>query len=318
VSNFNGQIEFDVETLEPGLVEMYEQGRGGQRQSYYQRIIRVEGSKKAAEHIKNYATLGPLTQMTHGGNVPSDTFVTGYKTNFVHKKYGKIIGIDIESWEDDQYDVVRKAPKMLGRSVELTKEQVAHAPFNLAFTGTGLALSDGVTLVSASHPLTKVGGVTSNVLGTARDPGYLAYLELLEMLHTQLDAAGQPLIFADLPKIWLVNPAFAQEAWQAVQSTTAMVVASLGTNTLNSNSAIPNPGKNYGPVTVIADPFFTDTNASLMFVTPDNLEAVMYIRKETGLRVYEKENPEVIFAQTTLRTSAGFHDWRGVAGTPGT
>lgn len=311
---FNGQVEFDVETLEPGLIEMYEQGRSGQRQNFYSRIIRVEGSKKAAEHIKNYATLGPLTQMSHGGNLPQDTFVTGYKTNFVHRKYGKIIGIDIESWEDDQYDVVRKAPKMLGRSVELTKEQIAHAPFNLAFPTTGLTLADGVTLINANHPLTKAGGVFSNVLATPRDPGYLAYLDLLELLHTQPDAANQPLVYADMPKVWLVHPTFAQEAWQAVQSTTAMSVS----GSANANSAIINPGKNYGPVTVLPDPFVADTNSSIMMVSPDNLEAVMFIRKETGLRVYERENPEVIFAQTTLRLSAGFHDWRGTAGTPST
>jgi hypothetical protein len=303
-------LPFGAHLLEPGIKENFELGLDGSRPTYFDQLLRVESSEKAKETLRSYANLGAMSSMAHGGYIPSDTLVNGYPTVFTHVKYGKVIGIDKESWDDDQYDVIRGAPKMLGESARVTKEIIAHAPFNQAFA---TALGDGVVLCSNAHPLPKAGGTDTNLLGTAGDPSYSTFVGMAKLLQLQKDAAGNPVEFRDAQKIWLVHPNYWDVAVQAVGDVALGLASSPAT--ANANSGIKNPWA--GNIRVIASPWLTDLNASFLIAAGKH-RGYFFVRKDaTSPKVWDEPNPEVVYAAVTGRFSAGFADWRGLVGTPG-
>jgi hypothetical protein len=303
-------LPFGAHLLEPGIKENFVLGLDGSRPTYYDQITRVEQSEKAKETLRSYANLGAMASMNHGGYIPSDTLVNGYVTTLTHVKYGKVIGIDKESWDDDQYDVIRGAPRMLGESARVTKEIIAHAPYNQAFA---TALSDGKVLCAADHPLPKGGGTDRNLLATAGDPSYSTFVGLAKLLQLQKDAAGNPIEFRDAPKIWLVHPDYWDVAVQAVGDVALGLASSPAT--ANANSGIKNPWA--GNIRVVASPWLTDANSSFL-IAQGKHRVYFLIRKDTtSPKVWDENNPEVTYAAITGRFTSGAADYRGVVGTPG-
>lgn len=307
------QVGFSSAVLEPGIRKYFQQGMTGDEKTIFDKYLNVETSEKRDAKYRSFPTLGAMASMSNGGDIPADTLVDGYATTISPTKYGKVVGIDKESWDDDLYDVIKKLPTILGRSVRVTKEIVAAGLFNAAFS---TALSDGVALISALHPLAKAGGTTSNVLGTPADPSYSTWAGLNALLITQKDGAGQPMFYLDKPKIWMVHPDFYDVAVQAVNSGTAITVAGAA----NTNSGIINPWSSgsAGSTTVLANPYLTDLDASFLFVAPGSHEARLVIRKDAGApKVWDENNPEVVYAAATMRLGVGAADWRGFVGTAG-
>jgi phage major head subunit gpT-like protein len=305
------QTNWNQNLLEPGIRYYFMLGRkAAMGEAIYTRLLNTENSEKAKETMRSYANLGPMVGMSHGGTIPADTMLDGFPMIFQHVKYGKIIGIDAESIADDQYGIVKKMAGLLPRSVQVTKEILGHTPYNNAFTTN---LSDGVPLIANNHPLIKAGGTASNILPTAFDPSYSCFSALATMLQTQRDAAGQPLMYADQQKIWLVHPDFYAPAIQAVDSTSTAIVE--GSGTANANSALVNPWK--GKTTVISSPYLTDNDASFMIVVGGH-EGYFFTRSESGTpETWMERNPEVQYSKVTGRYSMGFADWRGIAGSAG-
>jgi Mu-like prophage major head subunit gpT len=304
------QIGFSQATLEPGVRYFFEQGRKGEDSSIFNTILNVEGSTKWRETLRNYSGLGAMAAVGHGDMIPTDTVLDGFLSQFTHTKYGKIVGIDRESIDDDQYGIVKNMGTLLADSVRYTKEFVAHRPYNEAFA---VNLSDGVPLISASHPLTKAGGVASNILGTAADPSYAGWAALNTALITQPSGARVPKFFLDAEKIWFVHTDFYDVAVQAVESSSTPIIA--GTGTTNANSGLKNPWS--GKTTIVASPYLTDTDAHFL-IAKGRHEGYMFVRRDANAPESKMEyNPEVMFSKVVLRLSSGFADWRGVVGSQG-
>jgi hypothetical protein len=304
------QVGFSAELLEPGIKDYYQQGLEGDRKTYYDQILRVESSQKAKETLRSYANLGAMTSFHAGGYIPSDTVVDGYASVFTHAMYGKVVGIDRNTYDDQQYRVLQDIPQMLGTSVKVTKEILGAAPFNQAFATT---IADGKVLCASDHPLTKSGGTASNVLATPGDPSYSTFVGLAKLLQVQQDAAGNYIEFRDAQKIWLVHPDFWDVAVQAVGDVALGLASS--PSTANANAGIKNPWS--GGVTIIANPWLTDADASFLIASGKH-RGYFFVRREANApKVWDENNPEVVYASAVARYSTGFADWRGVVGTPG-
>jgi hypothetical protein len=318
MATYAAQVGFDLQTLEPGIKYFFKQGENGEIRLKGSEILKWEGSQKAKETIRSFSSFASMSQMQHGGVIPSDTLLPGYSTVFTHGKYGKVIGLDKESWDDDLYDVIRRTPELLGDSLRYTKELIAHAPFNLAFAAGGTVLGDGVSLINANHPLTKIGGVFSNVLGTPQPPSYGSYASLHRLLQIQKNSAGMPIDYQSKPKLWIVHPDYGDIARQVVGSSSGMYVQQ--TATQNANSNVINPW--YGNVKVVESPYLTQNTSHFLMIASGHY-GYFFTRTEANMpnvndrSVWEEPNPEVVYAKVTLRASSGFADWRGIVGTFG-
>jgi hypothetical protein len=305
------QVGFSQAILEPGVRYYTEIGRKAGDKTFFEQLLTVEGSTKAKETIRNFASFGAMTSVGHGQELPPDQMLDGYQTVLTHVKYAKVVGVDKETIDDDQYDIVRRMGTLLGRSIRVTKEIVGHLPFNRAFD---LNLSDGVPLISASHPVLRTNGLASNVLAPAGDPSFQTWSNLNTLLLTQKDSAGFPLFFLDAEKVWLINPAWYDIAIQSVNSSTAITFA----GSVNPNASIINPWA--GKTSVIASPYFdydAEGDASILFARGAH-EGYMFVRKDAGSpESWTEKNPEVMYTKATMRLSSGFTDWRGVVGTAG-
>jgi hypothetical protein len=109
-----------------------------------------------------------VPQKAQGAGVTYDSEVQGPTTRYTNVAYALGYIVTHEELMDDLYEAVSKTrASALARSFRQTKERVGAGVYNRAET-SGYTGGDGVTLLSASHPLTS-GGTASNKLAVAAD-----------------------------------------------------------------------------------------------------------------------------------------------------
>ncbi len=118
-------------------------------------------SRKGFEEDVGISSFGLAQIKPEGTGVNFDTETQGFITRYTHITYALGFIVTKEAFEDDQYDVVaERRARSLAFSMRQTKENVAANVYNRAFNSSYVG-GDGVSLVSASHPLV-AGGTSSN------------------------------------------------------------------------------------------------------------------------------------------------------------
>jgi Mu-like prophage major head subunit gpT len=125
-------------------------------------------SRKQYEEDVGISSFGLAVIKPEGSPITYDSEQQTFTTRYTHIVYALGFIITREIMEDDQYDVVgqRKA-QGLAFSIRQTKEVVGANVYNRAFNSSYVG-GDGVSLISASHPLF-AGGTFSNQISTAAD-----------------------------------------------------------------------------------------------------------------------------------------------------
>lgn len=126
----------------------------------FSRIFNVKKSTKAKEYDYHVAGTGVWEEKSPSGSIAEDTIADGEEVTYIHKAYAKMISVERELADDDQYHIIEKLPRSLGRGCRVTVEETAISVINDGFSTNGY---DGVPLFSASHPLLK-GGTASNIM----------------------------------------------------------------------------------------------------------------------------------------------------------
>lgn len=138
--------------------------------------IYMDEHKRKAEIFPNYMlvqdhdkqtvtenVLGPLGEWTSQTEGEDNTFAAmtqGTEVTVSHTTYKQAYGISQEMMEDDQWSILKTAPKLIAQGGRSIAESVASAAFDNAFTsGTG---SDGSYLCVTSHNLINSGSTGSN------------------------------------------------------------------------------------------------------------------------------------------------------------
>lgn len=307
------QADFSVRDLEPILNEFYLRGRGGQEKMYWSEIYGApQGSVKQKETISNFSALPGLIGFNSGQLIPGMLLKDAFTTTFTHRLFGGVVGIAQETFDDSQYKIPQKAGMMLGRSDRLCVERVAHEPINLGFSAN---LADGVPLFSAAHPSVN-GGPLGNNISVAADPSFTALDNHMAVLNFMTDDAGNPIVFRDIPKLWIVHPIFEGAALQAANSISTAFVVGSGVGNANSGLVNPYKGQGMGAVKVMADPFIDDNDSSYLLALGAH-EGRVFSREDAALNTWKENNPRAIFSSKIRRLSSGFTDYRGISGNTG-
>lgn len=133
----------------------------------YSQFFNVETSDKAFEKVQQYTGFPKAAVKEQGQEAAFSQMFQGYQTEFTHFTYAIGAVVTKELVEDDRYNIVKRIPKLLSRSMRELEEVVAHGVLNSAFD-SNYTFSDGQPLISSAHPLVG-GGTASNRPSTYAD-----------------------------------------------------------------------------------------------------------------------------------------------------
>lgn len=274
------------------------------------KIFNIQSSDKAYEKDTSVSGLGKLVQKPEGDAIVYEAPTNGYPVTYSHLTFGKGEGITYEMYEDDQYNIIKKAPSRLARAKMRTREQFGADIFNFGFTygGGGSALfngGDGKALFATDHPL-KNGGTQSNYTTADLDEDSLE-TALVTMRATKDNKGELQMV---MPDTLIVPPALEKEARILLESQQR---TGTGNNDIN-----PYKGKLNLVVWDFLGSAAGGSDTAWFVVDSSQHELNWFNRDDRGI-----EGPEYDFDTKTAkwsvvcRWSAGFSDWRGVYGSKG-
>lgn len=272
----------------------------------FTRIFNVLSSDKSIEQFSQVSGVGRFAQIPEGANVRRDQSVQGFKSTFVHARWGLAVPVSKDVVEDDKWDLIGTMHKDLGWSCAETQELDAVSTFNSGFD-TNYPGPDGVPLFSALHPLYKVGGVQSNTLPVAADLDMLPLQQMLTAFSLQRRASGE---FIHLSaKNLIVHPS---NLWLAHALTRSTDDPSTADRSINPLGAAPD-----GIPTPFSYKYLTDTDAWFLTCEPSDTGLVWFWRKPPYTTSWTDDDNEVGLTAMRYKKSHGWNSFYGVFGTPG-
>lgn len=286
--------------LEPGFRDIFD-GAYAEIPEVFPQLFHVETSNKQDEKMSGSTGFGLLQQTDEGGAVDYEDPIQTYDKTFTHLKYTKGFKVSEELWEDDQYNIIKRKPAMLGRAARRTAEYYAASVFNNAFSTSYLG-GDAKPLFSVSHPRADGGTAQSNASATGitlteenLETGRLAAKE-------QLDDKGQKI--QTLPDTILVP--------NDLEKTANIIMSSA----LRSGTADNDFNFYRGKFKVVPWEWITSTTA--WFLIDSNMHELYWFWRvkpefkqdvafDTGMGLYK----------CRARFSYGWSNWRGVWGSKG-
>lgn len=241
-----------------------------------------------------------LFQTTREGEVaPLDDFRQSYNKTYRMLKYAKMCAISKEMVRDEKWGLIGKMIKSIGRSAKEAQLVNAFSVYNNAFSSS-FPGSDGVALISASHP-SQI-GVQSNTLAAQTDLGETALKEAERVFISTQDQVGKRINI--MPKVLLVAPF---NMHLAQELTLSPFLPGTANNNINS----------MGRYKVVVAPWLADSDAWFLQADPVN----------HGLRIYERQPLETesemdkkaftLYYIADYREAVGADIWRGIVGTDG-
>lgn len=275
-------------------------------------IFDVQSSDKAYEKDISVSGLGKLVRKAEGDAISYESPVAGYSTLYTHLTFGLGETVTYEMYQDDQYNVIKKAPARLARAKMHAREQFAADIFNYGWTYGGgrdtlFSGADGKALFATDHPTKDANGLTLGNSTTADLDEDSLETALVTMRATR-DNKGELQMIQ--PDTLLVPPALEKEARILLES-------QLRTGTGNNDI---NPYK--GRLKLVVWDYLGSAagGSDTAWFVLDSKQAQLnfFNRDDRGI-----EGPEYDFDTKTAkwsvvaRWSVGFSDWRGVYGSKG-
>lgn len=131
-------------------------------------LVDEETSDMNYEEEVKITSFGLAPVKAQGAGISYDSEMQGQVTRYTHITYALGYIVTMEELQDNLYEKVSKTrAAALARSHRITEEIICADIYNNAFD-TNFDGSDGVPLLSASHPNT-TGGTFSNILASAAD-----------------------------------------------------------------------------------------------------------------------------------------------------
>lgn len=273
--------------------------------SLYTQFFELDTSDKAFEKEQQITGFPIAGIKDEGDETPFSRMYQGAQKEYRHLTYGIGAIITREMAEDDQYNAIKKVPKLLSRSMREVEEVVAHSILNNGFTAPasgGTPTVDGVALYSTAHPLIN-GGTESNTLTVAADLGQTSFENACQDVLDFQDDQG--LIHGARVKKLVVPTSYNYLAKKLLE--TEKVIGSFN----NDKNIIAGEG-----IKLVVSPYLTDTDAWFLITDVDN-GLKFYTRREAELdrdNDFETDNLKI---KTTKRFSVGNTDFRGSYAVPG-
>lgn len=274
----------------------------------WSQFVRSETSTRSIEQFSQVSGVGLFSKLTEGQPVGYDQPVQGFKSTFVHTRYGLGVKVSQDTIEDDQHGLVAEAHADLGRSCRESIEIDVASIFNNGFDGTNYPGPDGKALFASDHPLIKAGGSQSNLLSVAADLDVSSLQLALTDFETMKDSAGRR-IRMPLPRL-VVHPS---NRWNAAEILKGDMRSDTANHTINAFKYAE--GGNMMEFKVWQ--YLTDPDAWFLCGSPrDTKIAVFWRRKPYSKADFDFDTETGKFAMR-YKKSQGWWDFYGVYGTPG-
>lgn len=227
-----------------------------------------------------------------------------FQQRYLYKVYGLAFALTKVLVEDgDHVRVGQTYAKHLAQSLVETKETLAANILNRAFNGSYLG-GDGVSLVSASHPI--VGGVFSNQLATASALSQTSLEQLLIQIRNAVDNNGKRIRLT--PKKIVTGPSNVFQAEVLLKSVLRSGTADNDINPVKSMGLLDGGQANLSRIT-------SSTMWGIQTDAPEGLKLVMRRGLEKSMEGdFETDSMRY---KATERYALGWTDPRGFFATPG-
>ena len=274
----------------------------------WSKLVDVYQSDKAFEKFQGVTGYGLAGVKDQGGMIPYRDKFQGFPREIINVTYGIGSTITYEMMRYDQYNLFKKIPTELAKSVRQTEETVVGNLLNNGFsTATNPTLTaDGLSLLNASHLLAASAGQTvRNTPTTASDLSQTSLEQARIDISNFLDDQGLPIQYMAKK---LVVPRESVNLAEKILGTEYEVET--GNNTINPVSS------SRQPIELIVSPWLTDTDA--WFVKTSCEDGLVFT--EVDPVMLDRDND---FDTKNLKFSAmrlfgvGAVDWRGYYGSPG-
>lgn len=289
--------------VEPILNQAFD-GVYDQRTDEYKNIFSEEqGTKRAYHEEPVLFGFGAAPKLPDGMPVVYDEGGELYVQRYTYDVYGLAFALTKVLVEDgDHIRVGKTFSEHLAQAMDETLETVTANHLNRAFT-SGYNGGDGVSLVSASHPV--IGGTQSNVLTSAALSQTSIEQALIQIRQAQ-DSRGKRIRVT--PKKLIVHPSNMLQAEVILKS-----VLRAGTNNNDLN-----PVKSMSSLMDSATVLSRLTSPTAWFVQTDarNGLKVLWRRKLEKAMEGDFETDSVKY-KATMRFGSGWTDWRNVYGNAG-
>lgn len=293
-------------TLEPGLRKVFFETYK-EKPEQYSKVFTVDDSRKA---IETDARFGAFSMWNTKGSQEATEYedlTDGLEVQYKHTTFSKGFSIEKETYDDQQYNIIQKAPKALARAARATIESQAASVLNNAFTAaSGVANINGTkeALIAMSHE--RLDGQTSDTQNMLTNNPVLseANLELaMELSGEQVDERGLKLQM--MPNLLVVPRALKYTAEKIVRS--AQVPGS------NWNDINPMMDQ----VQVVVLDYLSSTTCWFLIDTAMN-PLQFFWREKLNFRGYDLDfDTDISKYKGRMRFSFGWSDWRGIIGSRG-
>lgn len=263
-----------------------------------------EASQKAYEEDVEATGFGLAPVKGEGAAISYDSHTQGATTRYTHVVYGLGFNVTEEEEDDNLYEqLARGRTSALAFSMRTTKEivhaNVLNRAFNSSYTG-----GDGVELCATDHPT--LDGTQANELSAGADLSEAALEDMLILIDGAKNTRGLQI---GLMGTKLIIPRQLRfEAERIVNSNLRPGTADNDLNAIRSLNTLPDG--------VVMNHFLTDTDAWFVKsnapngLTHFNRRALRF-EKDSDFDTSNKKH------KATERYSAGWTDWRGLFGSPG-
>ncbi len=291
-------------TMLPALRDVIDRGYRA-RPLQYVKIFSVNPSTRSIEQFSQVSGVGRFKQLDIGGKIKYDQPVQGFKSTFVHTRFGLAVPTTIDVVEDDEWQLINTMHRDLGWSCNETRELDAVSTFNNGFSGSFLG-PDGVALFSASHPLYKIGGVQSNLM-TAADLDNFSLQVMLTAFELQRRPSGELINLT--PSRLVIHP---QNRFMGYALTMSPDDPSTANRSVN-----PTKGAEHGMPEMLVWDYLTNTNAWFLCAQPQDTGLVWFDRKKPYTKSWTDDETEVGIIGMRYKKSHGWNNYIGVMGNQG-
>jgi hypothetical protein len=250
--------------------------------------------------------LGTFVLKAEGGPISQSDPVQGARRREIIETFALQYRHSMEAMEDKRYPILDQMPKDLGTAGREHMENLAHGPFNEAFTSTTFLGLDGLTWASASHPLLKpqAGGATtdSNLLS----PGVAVSVTGLEQAFTRmrltLSEEGRRIGQQYKPTTLVIHPNQEHEAARVLESEFEPGTGDNQINTMRSSRTGVKP---------IGTAYKTDTDSWHLLADKSKIGAYYLDRKKLTFDRGGDMNTKDRVYDGHYRAKAVVREWRG-------
>lgn len=297
--------------LEPGLRKIFMETYK-EKAEQYSKVFNVQTSNKAIETDLRMGGFGLWEKKDSAGSVQYQDMVDPQALQYIHEEFASGFQIERKLVDDEQYNVMAKRAKALGRAARATIETKAAKVLNDAFSVNGF---DGVPLISTAH-VRLDGGTMSNRLQAA-DGASSADAKLTDanlkaaliQMSRQVDERGLKI---QVQPSKLVVP-------RALEYTARTILGSMNISAQGNGTGMTND-KNViqGSLEVVPLDYLDVNNTCWFLIDPTVAELNFFWRKRVEFKNTEDFDTMVAKYRGYMRFSVGYSDYRGIFGSLGT